>query len=357
MAIPIEAFTVVVRRSRIQTLLDQDRLRIPNDTALVDDELWRCCFMDPEDAQEFRRTLESLGLNISTGPDPDVVLVDEWDRSVDPYCEWLVVAPYEKAVLAWLAGTRPDEIVAPEGWNPKAGSGVQHGRNPEELELLRLEGNVEVWRDNKTGKEVYRGRTSTPVEALFAIAKRTIQKHFVSPGEPPATGAEAEEVSKALEMLERVAAEVPEQWNVHWLLGKGRMILGQNDSAYEALRRAAELERTVEAIPRELAGICLVLGRLDEAVQVAEGATALHPDNAETIGNLAIAYLMAGRLDEARKSVDAALRIDAADEVNRLIERTLTEVAEGFRPPPRTLADLTTPLAKPKKRRLWKFWT
>lgn len=343
MAIPIEGFTVVARKARIEHLLEDDAIEIPNVTALGDDDIWRCCFMAEADARAFMQSLEKLDLNVSQGPDSDVVLVNEFDRSVDPYCEWLVTARWDKAVIAWMAGTRPESIVAREGWDPKVGSRLSFrpSYSLDNLEFLRLENNVEVFLNRETGEEVYIGRTSTPVQALFATAAKAISKHLVTAGEKPVTGKDAETVAGAVEMLDKVIAEAPDFWKAHLCHGKGQIALGNHELAYQSLRRAYDLEKGIESIPRELAGVCLQLGKFDEAVGVAEQAVTLEPDDAGLIGNLALAYLLAGRIAEAKKSIAAAIEIDRSDKINEYLGQLITEVADGKRSQPNSMADLS----------------
>ena len=166
MAIPIEGFCVIAKKSTLLPLLESGQVVPPNGTALADDDLWRCCFMAESDARKFLGTLESLDLNVSQGPDSDVVLVEEFDQSISPYCEWLSTGSWDKAVIGWKTGTRPETVSAKEGWDPAVGSGL-HRRDPEgvrDLEFLRLDANVEVYRDRKTGEEVYLGRTKHDTE-------------------------------------------------------------------------------------------------------------------------------------------------------------------------------------------------
>ena len=343
MALPIEGFTVLAQKSRIAHLLDSQAVEVPNSTALADDDLWRCCFMAEADASKFIETLQQFGLNVSQGPDSDVVLVNEFDSSVHPYCEWLVTAKWEKAVVAWKAGTNPETIVARDGWDPKIGSGLtfQDPDSMDHLEFLRLEDQVEVYLNKETGKEVYIGRTSAPIKAMFKSATDVIADHFVTAGEAPVAGEDAKEVEKAVEMLQQVVAQCPDWWNAHWFLGKGLLALGNIELAHQAFQRAFELEKEEEAIPRELAGVCLELGKFDEAAMVAEHATAIEPDNVGLIGNLALAYLLAGRIEKAKKSITAAMAIDAHDQINGYLQRIIQEVADGRRPQPTSLASLT----------------
>jgi tetratricopeptide (TPR) repeat protein len=358
MAVPIEGYSVVAQLARIQRLLDDGSVKIPNSTALSDTHIWKCSFMAQDDARKFLQTLEKLGLNGSRGPDSDVVLVNEFDRSVEPYCEWLKTAVWEKAVIAWKEGTRPETVTAREGWDPKVGSGlVFHDRSSMHfLEFLRLENNVEVFRNRKTGQEVYIGRTSTPVDALFRTAAEVIRKHFVNPGAPSLSGTVATEVSQAASMLKKVIADAPDWWNAQWFFGKSQMALGNYDEAYEAFRRAYRIEKNVEPILRELAGACLELRRFDEAVEVAQATVVLDPGNAELLGNLAVAFLLAGQLVPARKAIDAATKIDPNDRINLTISRVLREIETGRREQPQSLRDLTNP-APPKRWSMFKrFW-
>lgn len=358
MAVPIEGYSVVAQFARIQPLLESGSVKIPNSTALSDTHIWKCSFMALDDARKFLQGLEKLGLNGSRGPDSDVVLAIEFDRTVEPYCEWLKMAVWEKAVIGWKEGTRPETVTAREGWDPKVGSGLvfHDPASMHFLEFLRLENNVEVFRNKKTGQEVYIGRTSTPVDALFQTASEIVRKHFVNPGEPSLSGSAAEEVSQASSMLEKVVTEAPNWWNAQWFYGKGHMALGHYEKAYEAFRSAYRIEKNVEAVLRELAGACLELRRFDEAVEVAQAAVTLDPGNAELLGNLAVAFVLAKQLVPARKAIDAATKIDPNDRINQTIARVLQEIETGRREQPESLRDFARPV-QPKRVSLFKrFW-
>lgn len=356
MAVTIEGFTVVVKYDRIRDLLQNGALKIPNSTALADDHLWKISFMAETDARKFLRSLQEFDLNVSSGPDSDAVLADEFDGSVEPYCEWLRTGKWEKAVIAWKEGTQPETIIAREGWDPKVGSGLEfHDPSKmQSLEFLRLEENVEVFLNKKTGKEVYIGRTSTPVDSLFATASEVVRKHHVSAGQRCLTGAVAEEVRDAAMMLEKVIAEAPDWWNAQWFYGKSQLALGNYDAAYLAFQHAYRVEKNVEVILRELAGVCLELKKFDEAVTVAEGALALDAGNSELLGNLAVAYVLVGRTAHARKAIDAANKLNPGDGINQAISRVIYEIEEGKREQPHSLQDMSKP-ANPVKRSFFKL--
>ena len=357
MAIPIEGYTVIVKKDRIEPLIDSGEIVPPNATPVADDDLWRCSFMTEADATRFLRSLEQFDLNASQGPDPDAILVDEFAQAPEPYCEWLSMGPFKKAVIGWRTGTEPRSIIAKEGWNHEVGSGLNQGSEDflEKHEFVRLDGNVEVYRNLESGELVYVGRTQTPVKALFKTAAAVIEKHWISATQPPLQGEAVEAVREANEMLERVLAEAPDFWNAHWFYGKGLLAVGEREQAYTSLCQAFELGPEVEFIPQELSGLCLQLGKFDEAAKYSEKAVSLEPDNAELLSNLALSYLMSGRHPEATKTIARSLELDPNDSIAQVVDRLTKEVVAGKRPPPRTMEDLQQPLPK-KKKPFWKFW-
>lgn len=357
MAVTIEGFTIVVKKERIEPLLSAQLIVPPNNTPLADDNIWRCSFMAKEDADKFISILGKFGLSIGKGSDSDAVLINEFDLSMAPHCEWLLTDKWEKAVIAWKAGTTPETVVAREGWDPKIGSGlIFHDRKTmKNLQFVRLDGNIEVFFDMDTGQEVYIGRTSTPVDSMFTVATKVISKHFINPGQSPITGEAAREVDEAVAMLDKVIEKVPKWWNAHWFHGKGLLAIGKYEQAYNSFNRAYALENAVEAIPRELAGVCLELQKYNEAVSVSEKSAALAPNKADVLGNLSLAYLMAGRLDAATKTISSALQIDQTDAINQALSRMISDVCSGKREQPMTLKDLTKP-STTKRKPFWKLW-
>lgn len=353
MAVPIEAYTVVAQKERMIPLLENEQIELPNSTALADDHIWCCSFMAHGDALTFADQLQALDLNTTQGPDSDVVIVNEFDQSIDPYCEWLQIAPWDKAWIAWLAGTEPNSVVAKEGWDPSVGSGVSFS-DGSDLEFLRMDDNIEVHRNKKTGKEVYVARTQTPVEVLYETASKTIGEHMRTAGVPPLNGQPFENVQKAVHDMSLVCEHPSATWQAWWLLGKGQLAIGQNEDAYQSFQHAHRMEPNTTAIPREWGGVCMELKRFDEAVDVAQRAVSVEPDNAELIANLAIAMLFAARLEHADRTIDAAIKLSPTDPINQNIRRMITETQEGRRPQPQSFADLSKP-AKPRKK-AWQFW-
>lgn len=356
MAVVVEGFTVLARLDRIQERLSHPTFEVPNSTALFDDHLWRCAFMAEADARAFVHYLGMLGMKVEPGPDCEAVVVDEFDIASQQPCEWLNVTKWEKAVIAWRAGTDLDTVTAREGWDPKKGSGLTRmaAASAKHLKFLSENDGVETYLNTDVGKKVYIGRPKLSVDAMFERACLVIKSNFVDPGGNPVSGAAADSVSKAVTDLEQLLSLDPKRWNVLWFHGKGLVALGRPAEAYESFHRAFELEQGAEVIPRELAGVCLELGKFDEAVVVAERAAAISPADPATLGNLALAQLMAGQLALAKVSNSKALSIDPSDRINLFVRSVIDEVSSGIRTQPRALADLTKP-AKSKKP-FWKLW-
>jgi tetratricopeptide (TPR) repeat protein len=341
MSITIEGFSVVAKRALVQPFLDDDTITPPNLMHLGDDDIWRCSFMSHDDAAAFLDKLEVAGLNGSKGPNPDAILVNEFTQEVYPYCEWLKIANYQKAVIAWLIGSDPEKLVTHEGFDPAVGSGLifRDRTNLEDLEFLRVEDDIEVFLDKRSGEEVYLGRTRTP-ETLFESACETIRPFFHIPGDEPLAGEDADTVNSAVADLERLVSDYPEFTQAMFFCGKGYVSLGQYPAAYRHFRRGYELEPDIEAYARELGGVCLELKKFDEAVDVAQRAATLKPDDKETLGNLAIVYLLAQKLDAAVKAVSAALRLDPEDPVNQNLNELISAVQSGQKPQPMSMDDV-----------------
>lgn len=375
MALPIEASTVVVRRERIAPLIAAGSLTAPNATALQDEHLWRCSFMVDEEAAAFLRVLAALGLNVSEGPDSDAVLATEHDQQVQPYCEWLTLGTWDRAVIAWKAGTTPDSVVSREGWNPEVGSQIKR-LSPEEFQQYRYEGTkegVETYVHLETGEKIYRGRTSPAPEIRFTEASRVVIAHM-RPGDLSAPGRASPALTEAEETLADLVAALPTWWEAWWFRGRALQTLGRLEPAQAAFRQAVEHSAGDIRCLRELGGVCLALGCGTEAVDVATRAVILAPDDAEALGNLAISFLIAGQLPQAEKAIRRALGIAPGDAVNRNVEQLIRTVVTGVRPQPRNLAEaMQPPRALPRdllegmrphrpyrpqapNRPWWKFW-
>ena len=355
MAIAVEAFSVVGNLQSIEDadLISQNELNAMarNSTALSDADLWRCSFMAESDAAAFVERLNEIGFDTTTGPHSDFVIVNEFDLEVTPYCEWLEVANYHKGVIAWKVGSNPESVTARAGWSPEKGSGLTFGNRHrmDNLDFVRLEGNVEVFRDKSSGEMVYIGRTETPVEALYETSATLIHQNSITPGQPPVRGKLKQEISQAIGDLRKVVENHPDFWRAHYFIGKGNEAIGDIESAYSAFNKAFEINAEGENVCRALASVCLETDRVEQALSVSIQEATLFPDNEATLGNLATCYLLNQQVPAARKTIEAALQLKPSDRVNQQVSELIRAIESGQRPCPRTINEAQGQKQKRKK--------
>lgn len=366
MAIPIEGTTVVVRLPLITPLIKDGKIVAPNATCLQDEHLWRCSFMEDREAHVFLGLLGKEGLNVTQGPDPDAVIVNEYDQKMHPYCEWLSLGAWEKAVIAWKSGTMPEKVVAREGWNPSVGSNLSR-LSEEELKRDYVhesaKDGVDAYVHRVTGVRIYLGRSNLSPERRFKEASEVVLKVGLAIGLEPLAGPAAQELLEAEKTLEALVSDYPAWWAVWWMLGKARQRRGRLESARDAYRKAVETSGNDIRCLRELGGVCLELGDFAEAVDASTKAIIVEPDNHELIANQAISFLLADRIPDAAKAIATAVRMSPQDKVNRHIERLVDQVVSGQRERPRTLQEAMSPepsknlnYRKHGQRPWWKFW-
>lgn len=184
MAVLVEGISVIARRDAINTKFVggwKEFLNcIPNATLCADENLARVGFMTPQDVETFVRRLERGGLTfLNKGRAIDIAVVEQM-RGPTTSVEWLEFARISlegtenKVAACWLfeeprcgAGIAvPAEgikIALPDDWSyEKSLSATLKEYSFEEmrekLKFLRREGNIEIYLDLLTGKEVSVGR-------------------------------------------------------------------------------------------------------------------------------------------------------------------------------------------------------
>ena len=164
MAVPMEAYSVVVRNETLETKYLGGRegyeRDCPNATYCADEHLSRIGFMVPNDAHEFVRELTEKGLTpYKDDGCEDVAVVGQIEGPLKP-CDWLEFAVYRGVRIAWLAGTETGKLHAPPGWSfERALKCYSVEEAKQRLQFLRSENNVDVYLEKDTGQEVYIGRT------------------------------------------------------------------------------------------------------------------------------------------------------------------------------------------------------
>jgi hypothetical protein len=175
MSVLIEAISVVVRRDAIESKFlggwEAFMGWVANRTLCADADLARVGFMAPADVKHFVDELQAHGLSyIAEGRSIDIVVVDQ-QRGLAAPCDWIEVARVESGSLRGLVmacrrvGSSDPTLMTPDGWVFEGSLSqqftfIQQGRIPEYLDFVHSEGAVQVYRDIRTGKLVYTGRTS-----------------------------------------------------------------------------------------------------------------------------------------------------------------------------------------------------
>lgn len=169
MSVLVECISVIVRREALDRLYPGGAAAYerdcPNDSFCADDQLTRVGFMTPVDTQAFIDRLVARGfVFVDENGFRDIAVVDQMTGPTAP-CDWLSFGKHVAGfTMAWAPGTSPSPMNAPAGWN--AGRTDRIKFNPTEqaneyMVPLGRRGNLDVYLDTRTGREVYVGRTSS----------------------------------------------------------------------------------------------------------------------------------------------------------------------------------------------------
>jgi tetratricopeptide (TPR) repeat protein len=133
-----------------------------------------------------------------------------------------------------------------------------------------------------------------------------------------------------LAALESASRALPEDAQVHYLLGQALEEQGLLERAAESLERATTLRPAFADAHNDLGRVLLTLGRTDLAIRSCQRALALRPAFPAAIGNLANAERARGALAEA---IDGYRRLIALEpalaEAHRNFGSALIEAGEG----------------------------
>jgi adenylate cyclase len=119
-------------------------------------------------------------------------------------------------------------------------------------------------------------------------------------------GQGTDHVAEAINLARRAQALDPEEPLAYDALGSAFQVLGENEKAAAAARRALALSQTCTAAYGTLIYSLSMLGRAEEALQVfasSEQTSPRDPDRSSRMMGLACAYFIAGRYDDAIAAV------------------------------------------------------
>lgn len=354
MAVLIELFSVVVRNSTLEARypggLEAYRRDCPNRTFCADEWLSRIGFMVHSDAEVFMAQLAAKGLTPSRDDAAeDVALVRPVDGALRP-CPWLEIGHWGKVAVAWLAGTKRGDLHAPAGWNADASAECRSSDElKEQMEFVRSEGALDVYRDRRTGQELYTGRTARSSEQdrlrhneLYQKAGDLIKGLLVLGNQEvvPLQPEQRQRLEDAIPLYVEVVAIKPGNWAAMWQLGKVYQRLDDYERAFAWFSRAHRVKPDQPDVAREASLAAMDLGRPEEAIPLCECAIKARPDDPGLRANLALAYLFSGKPSAARTISQEALARDPTDSITAQLVRIIEEVLSGTRPCPHHVRDL-----------------
>lgn len=354
MPILIEALSVVVRRETIDRRYEggwsgfvADTM---NDTLCADSNIARIGFMHPNDVSAFIRRLERHGFVFldGAGSAMDVVVVDQREGPTTP-CTWIEffrqTVPGGVVSAARLAGSREEGLFCPDGWDfehslSRSFQFYPNAEKNENLEFVRQEHAISVFRDRRTGQEVYLTRPTTlggdeqhsyaddDYEALWSEASDLLAPYAASDHRPE-TADEIAKVARAKQALEMITALPDVNFPPWWLLGIARRLLSDREGAYAAFARAYGMAPDEIEVARHFAMECIALGYGQEAIAVTTKMTKLTPGDAGILANHALALLIAGDVDGAFREVGRALQMNPDDEITQHLRELIDNVRAG----------------------------
>jgi tetratricopeptide (TPR) repeat protein len=149
-----------------------------------------------------------------------------------------------------------------------------------------------------------------------------------------------DKIKEGIKYLEAVTKINPENWAAFWLKGKAYQSLEHPQSAYNAFKKAFDIEKENADVARELMIEALNLGKGEEGVKMGKHALSLNPNNTGLMGNLGLAYLINGETDNAEGITRKAISLNPQDGINKQILNIINEVKSGKRAQPRKYSDL-----------------
>ena len=126
-----------------------------------------------------------------------------------------------------------------------------------------------------------------------------------------------------------------------WMLGKIHQRLESQAESLFWFRKAMALAPDEPDVARETGLAAFEAGNAELALQCCQAALEARPDDPGLMANLALALLLGGELTEAESFVSKALELVPDDPVSGHLSQIIREVAEGTRPQPASVHDIT----------------
>ena len=129
--------------------------------------------------------------------------------------------------------------------------------------------------------------------------------------------------------LTRATELRPDYWQALFFLGKAYQAEADHAAAWQALKRARELQPGQVDVSREYALEALCSSHPEEALATAREAAEAHRADAELAANFGFMLMMNRQFDAAQATTEAALRLDPSDRVTSALLRRIKAVKAG----------------------------
>jgi len=176
MPVLVEAISVIVRSAAVHTKYvggwNAFLAEVPNETLCFDEDLARVGFMSPVDVKHYVQRLVAKGLAfLDGGGSVDIVVVDQREGPTAP-CDWIEfyrLTPFALGgtiAVCRLRGNESHRVALPGNSDYNKSLSREHAflaseQIQDQLTFLRREGEMDVYLNVATGKEVFVGRTTS----------------------------------------------------------------------------------------------------------------------------------------------------------------------------------------------------
>lgn len=170
MAVLVEAISVIIKKTSINQKFRGGwpvfKENIPNQTLCDDGVLIRIGFMSPYDVGAYTHYLEQNGLTfLRSKQAQDLVVVDQL-RGPTTACDWIKLGYIQlsehriRLLVAGLSDADFESVDVPDSWTEEKSISarpnfVPNGKTQDELEYSRTENGIKVFKNKRTGKEVF----------------------------------------------------------------------------------------------------------------------------------------------------------------------------------------------------------
>jgi tetratricopeptide (TPR) repeat protein len=135
--------------------------------------------------------------------------------------------------------------------------------------------------------------------------------------------------NKAIKYFDQALSIYPDHFQSLFFLGKLYQRLGNYEQALSYFDTALKLEQTNHNIPQEASLVAMNLNQVDKAIEYSKEALRRKPDDFALLGNHSMNLLIAGLDYEAKETIETAISLNPADNINQRIKTKIHGVISG----------------------------